>query len=140
MTLLAPAGLGSGGGCGFGIEPVAAKRLMTRAMRAASESQAASAGGSGYKDLRRSMPAGPTSAVHVSGFSPFEREFLVHATEAAASLSWGRVLPAGGVVISETDPLNTLKDVLKPFVYTHRRVILVERLAKDFVLNTCKRC
>ena len=42
--------------------------------------------------------------------------------------------------ISETDPLNTLKDVLKPFVYTHRRVILVERLAKDFVLNTCKRC
>ena len=32
------------------------------------------------------MPAGPTSAVHVSGFSPFEREFLVHATEAAASL------------------------------------------------------
>ncbi len=42
-------------------------------------------------------------------------------------------------VISETDPLNTLKDVLKPCVYTHRRVILVERLAKDFVLNTCKR-
>ena len=42
MTLLAPAGLGSGGpggGCGFGIEPVAAKRLMTRAMRTASESK-----------------------------------------------------------------------------------------------------
>ena len=97
MTLLAPAGLGSGGGCGFGIEPVAAKRLMTRAMRTASESPAASAGGSGYKDLRRSMPAGPTSVVHVSGFSPFEREFLVHATEAAASLSWERVLPVGGV-------------------------------------------
>ena len=45
-----------------------------------------------------------------------------------------------GTGISELDPLNTLKDVLKPFVYTHRRVILVERLAKDFVLNTCKRC
>ena len=35
--------------------------------------------------------------IHVSGLPPFEREFLVHATEAAASLSWGRVLPAGGV-------------------------------------------